>query len=291
MHEDVPAPDEVNGFVLERHRFGSTGHETDTASHLRVELGDGGKFGARELDMARDGVEAGYGELKALGQLERVLPFAATNVDGKRSGQQSHVLDEVVEQLRSSRVQARVERGLERFFDPRVRVVGQLEPSLAGPEARRVGKVGRFHGDILPAATVAEASASLKSVGAITLFVEDPQRSKAFYESVFDLSPIYEDESAAAFRFENMIVNLLKVPAARELIDPAAVAGREAGSRFQLTIWVDDADAVCSDLVTRGVKLLNGPMNREWGMRTASFTDPDGHIWEIAQELPEAQGS
>ncbi len=25
-------------------------------------------------------------------------------------------------------------------------------------------------------------------------------------------------------------------------------------------------------------------MNREWGMRTANFTDPDGDIWEIAQE-------
>ena len=129
-------------------------------------------------------------------------------------------------------------------------------------------------------------SASLKSVGAITLFVEDPQRSKSFYEDVFDLSPIYEDDDSAAFKFENTIVNLLKTPAARELIDPAVVATREAGSRFQLTIWVDDADAVCTELATRGVELLNGPMNREWGMRTASFTDPDGHIWEIAQELP-----
>lgn len=131
-------------------------------------------------------------------------------------------------------------------------------------------------------------SASLKSVGAITLFVEDSQRSKAFYEGVFDLSPIYEDESSAAFRFENMIVNLLDLPAARDLIDPGAVADREAGSRFQLSIWVDDADAACSELAARGVELLNGPMNREWGMRTASFADPDGHIWEIAQELPKA---
>ena len=70
-------------------------------------------------------------------------------------------------------------------------------------------------------------SASLNSVGAITLFVEDPQRSKAFYENVFDSSAIYEDESSAAFRFENTIVNLLKTPAARGLIDPGVVAGRE----------------------------------------------------------------
>jgi catechol 2,3-dioxygenase-like lactoylglutathione lyase family enzyme len=132
---------------------------------------------------------------------------------------------------------------------------------------------------------------SLRSVGAITLFVEDPERSKSFYHDVFDLSPIHEDEDSAAFKFENTIVNLLKIPAARDLIDPAAVARREAGSRFQLTILVDDTYAVCAQLATRGVGLLNGPLDREWGMRTASFTDPDGHIWEIAQELPVADRS
>ena len=134
-------------------------------------------------------------------------------------------------------------------------------------------------------------SASLKSVGAITLFVGDPRRSQSFYEEVFDVPVVWEDEDSAGFGFENTIVNLLRIPAARDLIDPGTVASREAGSRFQLTIWVDDADAVCTELAARGVKLLNGPMNREWGMRTASFTDPDGHIWEIAQRLPEADGS
>jgi lactoylglutathione lyase len=132
---------------------------------------------------------------------------------------------------------------------------------------------------------------SLKSVGAITLFVEDPKRSKAFYEKVFDLSPVYEDEDATAFAFEHTIVNLLKAPAARELITPAVVAGGEGGSRLQLTIFVDDADAACEELATRGATLLNGPIDRAWGMRTAAFSDPDGHIWEVAQELGKAAGS
>lgn len=128
-------------------------------------------------------------------------------------------------------------------------------------------------------------SESLKSVGAITMFVADPQRSKAFYEKVFDVPAIYEDENAVAFEFENMIVNLLEVPAAHELIEPATVATADSGSRYQLTIWVDDADAVCSDLGSRGVELLNGPIDRPWGMRTASFADPDGHIWEVAAKI------
>ena len=126
------------------------------------------------------------------------------------------------------------------------------------------------------------------SVGAITLFVEDPKRSKAFYERVFGLSTIYEDESAAAFGFESTIVNLLATSAAGELVGPGAVARPRTGSRFQLTIWVDDADAACSHLASRGVELLNGPMDRAWGMRTACFTDPDGHAWEVAQELAAA---
>jgi catechol 2,3-dioxygenase-like lactoylglutathione lyase family enzyme len=134
-------------------------------------------------------------------------------------------------------------------------------------------------------------STSLKSVGAITLFVENPRRSQSFYEEVFELPVIWEDEDSAVFRFENTIVNLLRVPAARDLIAPGAVASRDAGSRFQLTVWVDNADAVSAELAAHGVELLNGPLDREWGVRTASFTDPDGHIWEIAQKLPEAEGS
>jgi catechol 2,3-dioxygenase-like lactoylglutathione lyase family enzyme len=126
---------------------------------------------------------------------------------------------------------------------------------------------------------------SLKNVGAITLFVEDAQRSKSFYQRVFGLSLIFEDESSAALRMDNVILNLLKETEAHELIEPAAVAHGGAGSRFQFTVWVDDADAACADLAAHGVSLLNGPIDRPWGVRTAAFADPDGHVWEVAQQL------
>ncbi|MDQ1376804.1 MAG: lactoylglutathione lyase [Acidimicrobiaceae bacterium] len=136
-----------------------------------------------------------------------------------------------------------------------------------------------------------EMSASLKNVGAITLFVEDLQRSRTFYQDVFGLQVIFEDESSAAFNFGNTIINLLDRPSARDLIEPGTVASHAAGSRCMLTIWVDDTDAVCAALDSHGVSLLNGPIDREWGKRTASFTDPDGNIWEVAQDLPQATDS
>jgi catechol 2,3-dioxygenase-like lactoylglutathione lyase family enzyme len=128
-------------------------------------------------------------------------------------------------------------------------------------------------------------SESLKSVGAITMFVDDPKRSKEFYERVFEMSPVFEDENSVAFEFEKLIVNLLVERAAPELIEPTPVAGREAGERFQLTIWVEDADAVIEQLRSAGVELLNGPIDRPWGLRTAAFADPDGHVWEVAAKI------
>ena len=132
---------------------------------------------------------------------------------------------------------------------------------------------------------------SSKSIDFITLFTEELEQSKAFYQDVFGLRLIFEDENSAVFRFANTGINLLRTGAAGELIRPAAVASRYVGARLVFTIGVDDVDEVCAELAAHGVDLLNGPMNRPWGVRTASFTDPGGHIWEIAQELSRADGS
>jgi catechol 2,3-dioxygenase-like lactoylglutathione lyase family enzyme len=121
-----------------------------------------------------------------------------------------------------------------------------------------------------------------KGIGAITLFVEDLAAAKRFYQDVFGLPIVFEDVDSVVFAFGGTLVNLLTSSAAQELIEPAAVAPREVGSRLQLTIEVDDVDATCADLVRRGAVLLNGPMDRPWGVRTASFVDPGGHIWEVA---------
>ena len=108
-------------------------------------------------------------------------------------------------------------------------------------------------------------------ISAITLFVEDLAAAKRFYGDVFQLPVFFEDDNSAVFKFGDTLVNLLEASEASELVAPATVATPDAGVRFQFTVGVDDVDAMVEELKSRGVELLNGPMDRPWG-------DPHGQL-------------
>jgi catechol 2,3-dioxygenase-like lactoylglutathione lyase family enzyme len=128
-------------------------------------------------------------------------------------------------------------------------------------------------------------SNDLRKLGVITLFVDDVARSKAFYTQMFELEFVFEDATSVVLKMENVLLNLVVRSGAPELIEPAPVAATGAGSELMFTIWVDDVDALAADLTSRGLKLLNGPIDRPWGVRTVAFIDPDGHAWELAQQI------
>lgn len=121
-----------------------------------------------------------------------------------------------------------------------------------------------------------------EGIAAVTLFVEDLAQTKDFYARVLASPAIFEDENSVVFRLGGTMVNLLSTAAAPELVAPAPVGASGQGARAVLTIEVDDVDRICARLADLGVALLNGPMDRPWGIRTASFTDPSGHVWEVA---------
>ena len=122
-------------------------------------------------------------------------------------------------------------------------------------------------------------------VGVITLFVADPQASKAFYARVLGSESIWEDANSVVFKLDNgTMVNLLERGEPVEtLLGPVPAAA--PGASFLLTVWVDDCDATVAAMRERGVTFDLGPVDRSWGVRTAAFRDPDGFVWEIAQQL------
>jgi catechol 2,3-dioxygenase-like lactoylglutathione lyase family enzyme len=125
----------------------------------------------------------------------------------------------------------------------------------------------------------------LDELEVITLFVEDVPACKEFYTNVFGLTVVYEDADSAVIKLRNLIVNLLTVDNAPTLVEPAAVGNATAGTRALFTLNVEDADATVAELKKHGVTLLNGPVDRSWGRRTAAFADPAGNVWEIAQAI------
>ena len=123
----------------------------------------------------------------------------------------------------------------------------------------------------------------LDELEVITLFVEDVQACKAFYGDVLGLEVVYEDPDSAVVKLRNLMINLLTAANAPTLVEPIAVGAPQAGSRALFTIRVENVDDAAAELERHGVSLLNGPIDRPWGRRTAAFTDPAGNTWEIAQ--------
>ncbi len=124
-----------------------------------------------------------------------------------------------------------------------------------------------------------------EKVFAITLFIEDTQKTEDFYTNIFERQPVYKDQNGVVYDFNGLLINLLQEDEAPDLIGPAHPATKEVGHRFQLTIPVVDIDQRVEALKAQGVQFINGPMDRSWGIRTALFSDPDGHLWELSEPL------
>jgi len=125
-----------------------------------------------------------------------------------------------------------------------------------------------------------------RQIGAMTLFVPDLGEAQRFYADAFGLEAQPMDENSMMLRFEDTFVFLRRVAAAAQPVPEALEEAANGAGQF--AIIVDDVDAVCAEIIGRGIKPLTGPANRDWGMRTATFADPGGYIWEIAQQVPSA---
>ncbi|QQA43249.1 VOC family protein [Pelagovum pacificum] len=117
-------------------------------------------------------------------------------------------------------------------------------------------------------------------VAAMTLFTEDLVAAKAFYALLLEDDPIHEDEASCVYKVGQTMLNLLRTEAVPELIDPLEMA--QPSVRAVYTLPVEDVDAEVTRLQAAGITLVNGPMDRPWGIRTASVRDPSGHVWELA---------
>jgi catechol 2,3-dioxygenase-like lactoylglutathione lyase family enzyme len=126
-----------------------------------------------------------------------------------------------------------------------------------------------------------------RSVTAVTLFVEDLARSKEFYERVFEVTPVDEEEGTVIFELDNLFLRLLsRAEAETEMLGEVPLADPGSGVGIELAMRVPDVDARTAELVERGVSIAFGPIDRPWGVRHVAFRDPDGHLWVHGGDIP-----
>ena len=111
----------------------------------------------------------------------------------------------------------------------------------------------------------------LDAIEVITLFVDDIDDARSFYQAIFTPEIVYEDEVSTVLKFAGTLVNLLKSTEAPGLVAPSTVAQSSSRARILLTIKVDDTDAACTALRRRGVTLLNGPGRSPLGTPHCGF--------------------
>jgi len=114
----------------------------------------------------------------------------------------------------------------------------------------------------------------IKTVWCITFYVSDLGKAKKFYEKTLGLEKKYEYSSYVGLECGGVEIGLIPTPESKQ---------KTSQKSPSVEFLVDDVDKVYKDLKSKGVKFTKELHNEVWGGRQATFTDPDGHVLEIAQ--------
>jgi predicted lactoylglutathione lyase len=118
----------------------------------------------------------------------------------------------------------------------------------------------------------------------LTLCVGDLARSTAFYEALGFRRRARKAPGVVFFEAGGVILSLWN---AEELAKDAEIA-LDTPSRFRgvALAWNclsrDEVDVAMARAVAAGGTLVRSPRTVFWGGYTGYFTDPDGHLWEVA---------
>ncbi|MFA8441904.1 VOC family protein [Yoonia sp.] len=117
----------------------------------------------------------------------------------------------------------------------------------------------------------------------ITLGVADLDRSKAFYGAL-GWTPTNDEGEVVFYQINGMVLGLFGLgPLAKDQGRPDAKLGTGAITLAQNFTTDAEVDAAYAKALAAGATPLKAPEKVFWGGYSGYYADPDGHVWEVAQ--------
>jgi predicted lactoylglutathione lyase len=117
----------------------------------------------------------------------------------------------------------------------------------------------------------------------ITLGVADLARSKAFYGAL-GWAPTADEGEVVFYQINGMVLGFFGLgPLAKDQGRPDATLGTGAMTLAQNFTTDAEVDAAYAAALKAGATALKAPEKVFWGGYSGYYADPDGHVWEVAQ--------
>lgn len=117
----------------------------------------------------------------------------------------------------------------------------------------------------------------------ITLGVDDLTRSKAFYAAL-GWSPTADEGAVVFYQINGMVLGLFgRAALAEDQGRPGTPLGTGAITLAQNFTTNAEVDAAYQTALKAGATGLKAPQKVFWGGYSGYYADPDGHVWEVAQ--------
>lgn len=121
-------------------------------------------------------------------------------------------------------------------------------------------------------------------ISLVTLGVENLERSRAFYERLGWRRSMSSAEGVVFFQMRGGIAFALYPR--NDLAKDAEIVPDGRGFRGVALAYntrsPEEVDAVLAEAEAAGAKLLKAAQKAFWGGYSGYFSDPDGHLWEVA---------
>jgi catechol 2,3-dioxygenase-like lactoylglutathione lyase family enzyme len=144
--------------------------------------------------------------------------------------------------------------------------------------------------------TAGEGPAAITHLDYATVMVKDQEAARRFYTDVLGFEVADDERVGTDVRW----LTVRPRGAQTKLVlytDPEAAAMEgdccgsggcgSCGTDYAWTGMVmatDDIDASFQDMRSRGVKFLQAPEQKPWGVKDALFADPDGNVFNLVQK-------